>query len=1041
MAMLLESNTLLLVNVADGAAGEPPALPQYRIYIVYSEYSNGVDLNGQPSFSQEVNNYIGFYVGPEEEDYPKDPTLYNWSKYSSDSTYIDIRYSDSKGSVKELTVDSNGIPNGLTPGAWMGVLTTSNPIVLNPDWYPSYETEITPNDYIWTEIQSDGIVYYFDYDYGGKAADIFKFYSTQQTYSYTPKTFTIYARSRRGSNITTLDQARMICKIYHSYITTENGKDIEVIDVLAQRESSNGQLTFDLNNYATSCIEFLEISCYPNVNSKPFTEVKNIPFGTKKEMAQLSLNAADIVASIQNTKLIFNTNGLTVKNGGFKILNKDNAEVFYTDESGNLTLSGKIVSTVGEIGGWVISEDELFCQEKLDKNQIENNIVPKKFVGLYTGNEKKLHHYEENSPIRIWANEYEVQENGSTYNDYAFALTEDGYLYSTKAKIEGTIIAKNGYIENLFYIGKDPESRIVIKGGTDESPNSYIGSGVFNSGVLGYGWKISQDGTAEFDNIIARGKIQSSVFEYDKISSVGGSLYIAPTIYTEVESGTIQGVSLIEETEENTIVELTVSWTLPYKTKTENGKTVLENVNGRDWNINDEIKLDGAILTNSQRIEFSDIDGTITNFSIDPSNSNCSIVTISIYVSQVKSNSLIGQKFLPGTIIILYGSEERRHGLYLTAAGGSSPYLDVYDDSENNQIKPAVRIGNLSGINDSNFPVTEFGYGLYSSNAYLRGQLMLPGAGITNQNTYEYGSGENSSPIRIWAGLKQTEDITKYDIRKANFIVTENGYMYAKQGIFEGTVIATNSEFSGSIKAAGIVVDDPKTTEALEASLDHFFVGYKENPNNFNDYILDINSKGISIWEGGLRAYSDRAGELLNDNQTPFDTIYGYKEDVYENPLPYFYLVDEKNKELDSRIVANKAHFLKINYGESSNYKANSVIIDDGIWFGSKECNDKTTAETDIFENNLKQNGLSFSSNRLKIASNTNINLNTGTLSTFYVGAIEEDIKERNAKMFIRGQLELVNQDLDNLISLNGQIIKEAKIGEQSIGIDIIIAS
>ena len=61
---------------------------------------------------------------------------------------------------------------------------------------------------------------------------------------------------------------------------------------------------------------------------------------------------------------------------------------------------------------------------------------------------------------------------------------------------------------------------------------------------------------------------------------------------------------------------------------------------------------------------------------------------------------------------------------------------------------------------------------------------------------------------------------------------------------------------------------------------------------NFNDYILDINSKGISIWEGGLRAYSDKAGELLSDNQTPFDTIYGYKEDVYENPLPYFNLVE-----------------------------------------------------------------------------------------------------------------------------------------------------
>ena len=48
--------------------------------------------------------------------------------------------------------------------------------------------------------------------------------------------------------------------------------------------------------------------------------------------------------------------------------------------------------------------------------------------------------------------------------------------------------------------------------------------------------------------------------------------------------------------------------------------------------------------------------------------------------------------------------------------------MDVYDDSDDNVIKPAVRIGNLSGINDINFPeATLSGYGLYSSNAYLRG--------------------------------------------------------------------------------------------------------------------------------------------------------------------------------------------------------------------------------------------------------------------------------------------------------------------------------
>jgi hypothetical protein len=107
-------------------------------------------------------------------------------------------------------------------------------------------------------------------------------------------------------------------------------------------------------------------------------------------------------------------------------------------------------------------------------------------------------------------------------------------LFANKADIAGKIIAQDGHIENRFLVGS-ADNGIIIFGGNEEE-DSYIGSSLYSSGPLGYGWKLSQDGTAEFNNIIARGKIQSSVFEYNKISSVGGSLYIAPTIYIEEKS-------------------------------------------------------------------------------------------------------------------------------------------------------------------------------------------------------------------------------------------------------------------------------------------------------------------------------------------------------------------------------------------------------------------------------------------------------------------------------------------------------------------------
>jgi hypothetical protein len=102
--------------------------------------------------------------------------------------------------------------------------------------------------------------------------------------------------------------------------------------------------------------------------------------------------------------------------------------------------------------------------------------------------------------------------------------------------VHGSIEATDGRILDSFYVGPDNENGIIIHG---EKDNSYIGSMLYSSGALGSGWKINYDGSAEFNNVNIRGKIQSAVFEYNKISSVGGSLYVAPTIYLEKTSSSI----------------------------------------------------------------------------------------------------------------------------------------------------------------------------------------------------------------------------------------------------------------------------------------------------------------------------------------------------------------------------------------------------------------------------------------------------------------------------------------------------------------------
>ena len=778
---------------------------------------------------------------------------------------------------------------------------------------------------------------------------------------------------------------------YYTFLKEDGSIDesMSQTPTLIENNSYNLSLTQDI--FRTLNLQHIVIQGHYN-DRIIATKILQVDYGTSKDMAQLSLNAANIVALIQDTTLTFDTDGLSIKNGGISVFNNRNEKVFYVDDTtGDLYFSGEMHSKSGTLGGWYINEYGLYASNET--------------VGLYAGGDLSHPDDSTKTPIRFWAGKYTEDDITS----YHFAVNHEGSLFANKANIAGKIIAQEGHIENRFLVGS-ANSGIIIYGGNEEE-ESYIGYSLYSSGPFGYGWKLSQDGTAEFNNIIARGKIQSSVFEYNKISSVGGSLYIAPTIYIEDISQPI--TTSIETIRDASIECFNVKWTIPYPN--------LSDLNGRDWKIGDEVKLDGNILNNNGRIELSNIDGTLTKATSNADGTTT--ITVSFATSQYSEKSLNDMYFQPGAILILYGSEEMRHGLYLTAAGSTAPYMDVYDDSEDNQVKPAVRLGNLSGVNDANFPEAALsGYGLYSSNAYLRGQLMLPGAGITNQTTIHYGEGDSASPIRIWAGFDIDTEENK-NITDANFIVTANGHMYAKQGIFEGTVKAYNSEFSGTIKAAGIVIDKGSTGQSVVASNNHFFVAYKDEPETFHDYVLDIGQHGLSVWEGGLKAYSDYASGYNNagENGEPYiDSIYGYTTGD-SNPLPYFTLADDGEKnQINPRIVAYKGHFLTVKI-DGNSYKTNSVKINEGIHFANQNFNNMADIERSAFylgnsaSINLVNDGLDLNSE-------TNILINP------------------KDSTIINSILKINNTNGDNYIELNGATIREIKdANKDTIGIDIVI--
>lgn len=866
------------------------------------------------------------------------------------ASYVDIRYSQDGVSFTE--------ENGTVPGKWIGFYSTTDQAVLEPDYVPVWE------NYKWSQYAGQpGMNYSLKSDYN----QIYKFLNSAQepySYTYSPSSLEVSFYLQQGDLFPQLVENGKIT----ISCTYTNQQGTVVTQQLAQ-----GQGTCSVNLNQNSVIENKNIELIRisgQLNGVIIQEsLLNVVYGMSQDMAKFSLNAADITASILSTKLIFNSDGLTIRNGGISIENNSNEKVFFADQQGNLFFKGSLSVGDGMIGGWEIDQWGLTSQ---------NGIV-----GLYSGGQN--YYPGSNIPIRFWA--------GKDGQNYAFAVDQTGKLYANNAEIRGIIRATSGSIEDIFTIGIG--QNIITINGKDQIP--YIGTGNYVSGALGNGWRISADGSAEFDNATIRGKIQSAVFEYNRISSIGGSLYIAPSIYIEIQS------QPIAKDEENNYL---IKWTIQ--------NIDLTNFNGRQWLVGDWVRLQGNLTNGTSNIY---LNNTLAQISLIENNNT-------IQLKFEDAAELQGYKMLPGSSIVYYGSGDSRNGLYLTAVDKNSPYLDIYNNTDLDQTPiPAVRLGNLQGIGDTDFPSQMRGYGLYSSNAFLRGQLMLPGAGITNQNSIQV----NGSPVRIWAGKQTTEDITE-----ANFIVTADGSLYARQGIFEGTVKATQSQFSGTIKAAGIVLDPDDQNDSPLISKDHFFVGYSSDPQSFNDYILNIDSSGLSIWEGGFRAYSDYASG--QNPQSSINPIYGYSEGIM--PSPYIYLIDSGTEtDLQARLVANKIHgFFIQKVGEKYNYS--STIINKGLWFDNIQSSslDYRNVESSLFTQTYRhgifknQKGIVLTSqNFVTIESSVRINPET------------EDY-DITAGLLVRGQLSLRGkQTLDNQIELNGNLIQQAKDQNNvSIGLNFI---
>lgn len=217
---------------------------------------------------------------------------------------------------------------------------------------------------------------------------------------------------------------------------------------------------------------------------------KNIPiqFGSSQDMATLSLSASGINASILNSNLIFDANGLTLRNGSFSIVQDldkndtpyieavfnrafiDNMEYYeYDTESGSYILTSDIEVDSNKTYYFKSEDGTSYYPASFDLEFIEN---------------KEYYEYNSDTQKFELTSDSSVQD-GKTYYNYIddnlllFSnngnLILKGYVYAaggefngtikaTDGEFNGTINATGGTLSNLNIIDKINLNNITLDG-------------------------------------------------------------------------------------------------------------------------------------------------------------------------------------------------------------------------------------------------------------------------------------------------------------------------------------------------------------------------------------------------------------------------------------------------------------------------------------------------------------------------------------------------------------------------------------------------
>jgi len=345
------------------------------------------------------------------------------------------------------------------------------------------------------------------------------------------------------------------------------------------------------------------------------------------------------------------------------------------------------------------------------------------------------------------------------------------------------IVGPNGEIE-IDGIGKkitigDETPNIIIDGF-----NKQIGTSNFISGNIG--WRVEEDGSAEFNNILARGELHASIFVVDETHATGGTLLISTGLKLHEAVTTPASLDLdfniiCDDPPSGAAQRFFPNEFLRAKTLCATGvEDVWMLVNDKD---------DGGFTDGYK----DNGDGTGT-YNVKLKHGGTSIV-------------------LPaGTAVVKYG-DSSSYNMLLTTDLSNSPYLDIFAIGSTPWDGTSVnsRLGNLAGISELS------GWGLASKKIYLGNNLSDPNIildGTTqkisiNDSTFgnqgiqlDYNSGTPRAYIGD-GGITETDRFFEFDgvdifWRGVNTYLTKAGEFGASNAVITGTITANTGHIGGA---------------------------------------------------------------------------------------------------------------------------------------------------------------------------------------------------------------------------------------------------